>query len=136
AAGCANRGEGRPDVGLAYILVRSHRSRVRACAHLPRVREICRLYGLLSAIALAARLLFARPPARSVNSAPTLRRPSTTALALALALTAGCAGWRGDTYYAHRSPPKIARKEITFRFGDPGPGWQPVRNLKNVQVAW
>jgi len=65
-----------------------------------------------------------------------LRRPSTTALALALALTAGCAGWRGDTYYAHRSPPKIARKEITFRFGDPGPGWQPVRNLKNVQVAW
>lgn len=57
-------------------------------------------------------------------------------LALALALPAGCAGWRGDTYYAHRVPAKVARKETTYRFGDPGPGWQPVRNLKDVQVAW
>ncbi|MCA9712486.1 MAG: hypothetical protein KDK70_42045 [Myxococcales bacterium] len=51
-------------------------------------------------------------------------------------MLAGCAGWQGDTYYAHRSPPKRARKETTYRFGDPGSGWQPVRNLKDVQVAW
>jgi hypothetical protein len=57
-------------------------------------------------------------------------------MVLALALPAGCAGWRGDTYYAHSTPPKLARKETTYRFGDPGPGWQPVRNLKDVQVAW
>jgi hypothetical protein len=58
-------------------------------------------------------------------------------LALVLpALPAGCAGWRGDTYYAHRTPPKLARKETTYRFGDPGPGWQPVPNVKDVQVAW
>lgn len=54
----------------------------------------------------------------------------------ALALPSGCAGWRGDTYVAHRSPPKLARKETTYRFDDPGAGWQPVRNLKDVQVAW
>jgi hypothetical protein len=54
-----------------------------------------------------------------------------------LALPAGCAGgWRGDTYYAHRFPAKVARKEATYAFGNPGPGWQPVRNLKDVQVAW
>lgn len=57
-------------------------------------------------------------------------------MVLALLLPAGCAGWRGDTYVAHRAPPKLARKETTYRFGDPGPGWQPVRNLKDVQVAW
>lgn len=60
----------------------------------------------------------------------------TVIVALALALPAGCAGWRGDTYYAHRVPAKLARKETTYRFGDPGPGWTPVRNLKDVQVAW
>lgn len=57
-------------------------------------------------------------------------------MVLALAFPAGCAGWRGDTYYAHRAPPKLARKETTYSFGSPGPGWQPVRNLKDVQVAW
>jgi hypothetical protein len=57
-------------------------------------------------------------------------------MVLALAVSAGCAGWRGDTYYAHRFPAKLARKETSFRFGDPGPEWQAVRNLKDVQVAW
>ncbi len=57
-------------------------------------------------------------------------------MVLALALPAGCAGWRGDVYLAHRTPAKLARKETTYRFGNPGPGWQPVRNLKDVQVAW
>lgn len=61
---------------------------------------------------------------------------TTFAVALSLALPLGCAGWKGDAYYAHRSPPKRARKETSFAFGDPGPGWQPVRNLKDVQVAW
>ncbi|MCX4244692.1 hypothetical protein [Paraliomyxa miuraensis] len=37
---------------------------------------------------------------------------------------------------AHRTPLKLARKEATYAFGDPGPQWQPVRNLKDVQVAW
>lgn len=58
------------------------------------------------------------------------------AAALSLAIVAGCSGWQGDTYYAHRSPPKRARKETTYRFGDPGAGWSSVRNLKDVQVAW
>lgn len=53
-----------------------------------------------------------------------------------LALVAGCAGWRGDTYVAHRAPLERARKEATYRFGLPGAGWRPVRNLKDVQVAW
>lgn len=64
------------------------------------------------------------------------RRTGPLALALALALPAGCSGWRGSTYFAHRVPSKLARKETTYRFGDPGPGWTPVRNLKDVQVAW
>ncbi len=65
------------------------------------------------------------------------RRPGRAALVatLLLALPA-CAGWRGDTYYAHRFPAKLARKEATYRFGDPGPGWQPVRDIEDVQVAW
>lgn len=65
------------------------------------------------------------------------RRPGRAALVatLVLALPA-CAGWRGDTYYAHRFPAKVARKEATYRFGDPGPGWQPVRDIDDVQVAW
>lgn len=87
---------------------------------------------------------FAWNPGRSVDSAPelsALRRTGVIVLALlglgGLGSTAaGCAGWRGNTYFAHRSPPKLARKETTYRFGDPGPGWLPVRNLKDVQVAW
>lgn len=39
-------------------------------------------------------------------------------------------------YIAHRSPPKLARKEATYRFGRPGAGWTPVRNMEDVQVAW
>lgn len=51
-------------------------------------------------------------------------------------MVCGCAGWRGDTYYAHRLPLARAEKEATYRFGLPGAGWQPVRNLKDTQVAW
>jgi hypothetical protein len=57
------------------------------------------------------------------------------ALGLALVLSACAGGWKGDTYHAHRVG-KLARKEATYRFGDPGPGWVPVRNIENVQVAW
>lgn len=60
---------------------------------------------------------------------------SRWALALLL-LGAGCRGWRGDTYYAHRLPKKRADKEATYRFGEPGDGWRPLRNVENVQVAW
>jgi hypothetical protein len=49
---------------------------------------------------------------------------------------AGCRGWRGDTYYAHLLPAERARKEATFRFGDPGAGWRPLRGVDDVQVAW
>lgn len=55
---------------------------------------------------------------------------------VALTLVAGCAGWRGDIYVAHRTPLERARKEATYQFGLPGSGWRPVRNLKDVQVAW
>ncbi|MCA9656016.1 MAG: hypothetical protein H6712_01955 [Myxococcales bacterium] len=64
----------------------------------------------------------------------SLRR--SIAPVVVLACLVGCAGWHGDTYVAHRSPPKLARKETTYRFGLPGDGWRPVRNLKDVQVAW
>lgn len=74
------------------------------------------------------------PVCRLRAALPT--RTATVAAVLVLAVSAGCAGWHGNTYYAHRTPPKRARKETTFRFGDPGSGWQPVRNLKDVQVAW
>lgn len=79
---------------------------------------------------------FASPPARSVDSRAELTSRSTAAGALALLLLVGCAGWKGNTYYAHRAPAKRARKEATYRFGEPGPAWQPVRNLEEVQVAW
>lgn len=78
-------------------------------------------------------------PARSTRSPDRECRPAPV-LGLALLVlgvaASGCAGWKGDTYYAHRVPAKLARKETSYRFGDPGPGWQPVRNLKDVQVAW
>ena len=57
-------------------------------------------------------------------------------MVLVLALCAGCAGWRGDTYYAHRVPLERAREEATYRFGLPGAGWTEVRKVKGVQVAW
>lgn len=63
-------------------------------------------------------------------------RPTFATSVVALTLLAGCAGWRGDAYYAHRLPLDRARKEASFRFGLPGDGWKPVRNLKNTQVAW
>jgi hypothetical protein len=73
------------------------------------------------------------PPA----ARPRLGRAAATTLVWALAaVLPACAGWKGDTYHAHRFPPKLARKEATYRFGDPGPGWQPVRNIEDVQVAW
>ncbi len=71
-----------------------------------------------------------------LDSAPELPTRLPFAVLLALPFVVGCAGWRGDTYYAHRSPPKRARKEATFSFGSPGAGWNAVRNLKDVQVAW
>lgn len=80
-----------------------------------------------------------RPQRRpSASKTASRARPTPRALfvvALAVGL-AGCAGWKGDTYYAHGAPAKRARKETTYRFGDPGSGWQPVRNLEDVQVAW
>jgi len=81
---------------------------------------------------------FASPPTGSVDSAPELstQPPLVVVTVVALALGAGCAGWSGDTYRAHRSPSKLAREETTYRFGLPGVGWEPVRQLKNVQVAW
>lgn len=59
-------------------------------------------------------------------------------MALSLVLLSGCGGWRigSGIYIRHVSPPKRARKEATFKFGDPGAGWNPVRNLKDIQVAW
>jgi hypothetical protein len=53
-----------------------------------------------------------------------------------LVLGAGCRGWRGDTYYAHRFPKKRADKEATYRVGDPGEGWRALRKVDDVQVAW
>lgn len=65
------------------------------------------------------------------------RVPSWPRAALAALLVAtGCRGWRGDTYYAHLVPAGRARKEATYRFGDPGAGWRPLRDVKDVQVAW
>jgi hypothetical protein len=66
---------------------------------------------------------------------PAARLRAPLAWALAVVLPA-CAGWKGDTYYAHRGPGKLARKEATYRFGDPGAGWVPVRKIEDVQVAW
>lgn len=63
-------------------------------------------------------------------------RAAPLALILLLIPGGGCAGWRGTTYCAHRSPAKRASKETSYRFGEPGEGWQAVRNLKDVQVAW
>ena len=59
-------------------------------------------------------------------------------LVAVLVVAGGCAGWRGngDTYYAHRVPAKLARKETTYSFGLPGDAWRPVRELKGVQVMW
>jgi hypothetical protein len=54
----------------------------------------------------------------------------------ALLVATGCRGWRGDTYYAHLLPASRARKEATYRIGDPGPGWRPLRDVDDVQVAW
>lgn len=81
---------------------------------------------------------FASAPARSVDSASELPTRSPIAVALSLVLLSGCGGWRigSGLYVRHSSPPKRARKEATFAFGDPGTGWTPVRNLKDVQVAW
>jgi hypothetical protein len=75
-----------------------------------------------------------RPPAPPAARLRALGVPLAWALALVLPACAG--GWKGDTYYAHRVPAKLARKEATYRFGDPGPGWVPVYKLENVQVAW
>jgi hypothetical protein len=51
-------------------------------------------------------------------------------------LAAGCRGWRGDTYRAHVLPKKRADEETTYRFGDPGAAWRPLRKVDDVQVAW
>lgn len=65
-------------------------------------------------------------------------RPSTSpqvllGVALCTVLAAGCSGWvgHGDTYYKGRK----SRHEATYRFGLPGPGWQPL-SQKGAQVAW
>ncbi len=60
--------------------------------------------------------------------------PGVAILSVALLSTlAGCGGWvgHGDTYYARRSD----RNDATYRFGQPGPGWEPLQQ-KGVQVAW
>jgi hypothetical protein len=51
-------------------------------------------------------------------------------------LCAGCRGWQGNTYYAHRLPKKRADKEATYRFGSPGDDWRALRKVDDVQVAW
>ncbi len=59
-------------------------------------------------------------------------------LATGLLLLVGCAGWRdyGDTYYAHKSPAKLAEREATYSFGLPSGSWRPVRDVNEIQVAW
>jgi hypothetical protein len=55
-------------------------------------------------------------------------------LAFALSAT-GCHGWHGNTYSRHLIG-KRSREEATYRFGEPGDGWRPVRKVADVQVAW
>lgn len=62
-----------------------------------------------------------------------------TSLAAFVALPlGGCRGWRGsgDAFYGHRAPPKRARKETNYSFGQPGSDWRPLRKIEGVQVAW
>ena len=79
--------------------------------------------------------VFASAPGPSVDSAPELSLRRSIAPVVVLACLVGCAGWHGDTYVAHRSPPKLARKETTYRFGLPGGDWQPL-NEPGAQVVW
>ena len=71
-------------------------------------------------------------------SPPPVDSSSRALLLAALVGLGGCAGWRdsGDTYYRHRVPKKLARKETTYSFGLPGEAWRPVRDIKGVQVMW
>lgn len=72
-----------------------------------------------------------------LSSARMGRRRVAPLLLVAVTLGSGCsAGWRGDTYQAHRWPKDRARKEATYTFGQPGETWRPVREAGAVQVAW
>lgn len=66
------------------------------------------------------------------------RAALTLGLPLCLLALPGCRGWRnyGDTYYAHRAPEKVASRETTYSFGTPGGSWRPVRDVRDIQVAW
>lgn len=88
--------------------------------------------GELRAGSRARTRVFGGRPDRLRRRVPLWPRVAFAALLVAT----GCRGWRGDTYRAHLAPAKRARKEATYRFGEPGPGWRPLRSVPNVQVAW
>jgi hypothetical protein len=70
----------------------------------------------------------ARPPLRCAAR----RDPAaqiTAGLVVALGIS-GCAGWRGDTYFARNAT------EATYAIAQPGAPWTPAPRLEGVQVAW
>lgn len=70
------------------------------------------------------------------RGAPNPKIHALVAILLLSLGCAGCGGWRGNTFYAHRLPFSRAREETTYRFGAPGSTWRPLRDVPEVQVAW
>lgn len=71
---------------------------------------------------------------------PVARSPGRTlaglALAVAVAFPAGCAGGSEGLYVERWQPGwKGGKREATFRYGQPGRGWEPLQD-KQIQVAW
>ncbi len=67
----------------------------------------------------------------AVRAPHRLRNIRLAGLLVCVASSACAGGWRGngDTYF------KTDTDETTYRFGNPGSGWNPVKE-KGSQVAW
>jgi hypothetical protein len=63
-----------------------------------------------------------------VHVSQGLRAFAVTGAILGLLPLLAC-GWHGNRY-------KGCREDATYRFDPPGPEWQPVRSMEDVQVAW